>query len=120
MLLATGMWMFVLHTSLNITGTSDHYAIKTFFGLLETVTPHLFGMALLVFILTHCFAIIQEVKQEDFRKFSLIFFLLMLITNLSGFFITKQNIFFAFVKLTSTILFILFSLWAMFKLYRLR
>ena len=53
LLLATGVWMFVLHTSLSIEGVLDYYAPKTFFGLLETVSPHLFAMGLLIFVLTH-------------------------------------------------------------------
>ena len=119
LLFITGLWMFVLHTSLSIEGTLDYYAPKTFFGLLETVSPHLFGMGVLVFVLTHFFAIIQGVKQEKYRGFSLWLFLMMLLSNLSGFFIGEENTLLALVKLASTFLFILYGLWAMIKVYKL-
>lgn len=119
LLLATGVWMFVLHTSLSIEGVLDYYAPKTFFGLLETVSPHLFAMGLLIFVLTHFFAIIKGIKQENFRSFTLVLFCFMLVMNISGFFIVEEGMFFAFIKLTSTILFVVYNLWAMFKLYKL-
>ena len=46
MLLLSGLGMFMLNTSLSIEGTSAYYAPKSFYGLLETVSPHLFGMGL--------------------------------------------------------------------------
>ena len=119
LLLVTGLWMFALHTSLNIEGTLEYYAPKTFFGLLETVSPHLFGMGLLVFVLTHFFAVVQGVKQEKFRGFSVMLFLLMLVMNVSGFFIAEESTVFALVKLVSTVLFVFYTLWAMFKVYKL-
>ena len=124
MLLATGLWMFVLHTSLSIDGTLEYYAPKTFFGLLETVSPHFFGMGVLVFIVTHFFAIIQlpmmqDIKQNRYRWLSLGLFSLMFLTNFSGFFIAEESGFFALLKLVSTLGFVGYSLWAMFKVYKL-
>ena len=119
MLLATGLWMFVLHTSISIEGTLEYYAPKTFFGLLETVSPHLFGMGVFVFIVTHFFAIIQDVEHKTYRWLSLGLFILMLLSNVSGFFIAAQSDFFALLKLVSTLGFVGYSLWAMFKVYKL-
>jgi len=119
LLLATGVWMFVLHTSLSVEGTVAYYAPKTFFGLLETVSPHLFGMGILVFVLMHFFGIVQGVKQEGYRGLTLWLFLFMVLTNVSGFFIGEEGSVFALVKLLSTVLFVLYSVWAMFKLYKL-
>jgi len=119
MLLFTGMWLFVLHTSLSVDGILDYYAPKTLFGLLETVSPHLFAMGLVVFILTHFFAIVTSAKQEKFRLFSILFFLIMLLANVSGFFITETGSFFAILKLLSTLLFIGYSLVAIWKVWRL-
>ena len=119
MLLVTGLWMFILHTSLSIDGVLEYYAPKTFFGLLETVSPHLFGMGVLVFIVTHFFAILQDVKQDTYKWLSWGLFLLMFLTNVSGFFIAEQSAFFAFLKLISTLGFVGYSLWAMFKVYKL-
>ena len=119
LLLGTGVWMFILHTSLSVEGTLDYYAPKTFFGLLETVSPHLFAMAVLVFVLTHFFAIIKGVEQSDYRGMTLWLFIFMLVSNVSGFFIVAESTFFALVKLLSTLLFVLHSLWLMAKLYRL-
>jgi hypothetical protein len=119
LLLSTGVWMFVLHTSLSVEGTLAHYAPKTFFGLLETVSPHLFGMGILVFVLTHFFAILQDVNQEKYKYFSHLIFAFMLLTNTSGFFIAQESTFFAAIKLVSTVLYVLYSLWAMIKIRKL-
>ncbi|MCH9814735.1 MAG: hypothetical protein K0U47_12425 [Epsilonproteobacteria bacterium] len=53
LLLITGAWMFTLHTHWSVDGTTAYYTQKSFFGLLETVSPHLFGMSIIFFILTH-------------------------------------------------------------------
>jgi len=118
MLLATGLWMFILHTSLSIEGTLEYYAPKTFFGLLETVSPHLFGMGVLVFIVTHFFAIMKDVQQDRYKWLSWGLFLLMFLSNISGFFIAEQSALFAFAKLISTLGFVGYSLWAIFKVYK--
>jgi len=119
LVLGSGLWMFVTNTSLSLEGTSSHYALKSFYGLLETVSPHLFAMAVLIFILTHFFAIVSGVKHENFRLFSLLFFTVMLLSNISGFFIDESSLFFTLLKLGSTLLFILFSFFALYKLFKM-
>lgn len=120
LLLFTGIWMFMLNTSLSIEGTIAYYAPKSLYGLLETVSPHLFGMGLIIFILTHFFAILKGVKQENFKMFSLLFVLVMLLENLSGFFIMEDGVFFAVIKLLSILVFVVFSCVAMWKLLFLK
>lgn len=120
LLLLSGLGMFVLNTSLSIEGTTAYYAPKSFHGLVETVSPHLFGMGLIIFILTHFFAILRGVKQENFKIFSLLFVLVMLIENLSSFFITEGGIVLAVVKLLSTLLFVVYTCVAMWKLLFLK
>lgn len=110
----TGLWMFIEHTSLSIQGVAEYYSPKSFFGLLETVSPHLFGMGLMVFILTHFFAVIKGVKQKNIWLFLL--FLLVLISNLSGFFIGEGSFIFAGLKLGSTVFMILICFWLMMKI----
>ena len=116
LLLLSGLWMFILNTSLSIEGTAAYYAPKSFHGLLDTVSPHLFGMGLIIFILTHFFAILKGIKQEDFKTFSLLFILVMLLENLSGFFITEDGLILSAVKLVSTLLFVVYTCVAMWKL----
>ena len=120
LLLFTGVWMFVLNTSLSIEGTTAYYAPKSFHGLIETVSPHLFGMGLIIFILTHFFAILKGVKQENFKTFSLLFVLVMLLENLSAFFITEDGLILPVVKLLSTLLFVVYTYVAMWKLLFLK
>jgi len=120
LLLFTGVWMFVLNTSLSIEGTTAYYAPKSFHGLIETVSPHLFGMGLIIFILTHFFAILKGVKQENFKTFSLLFVLVMLLENLSAFFITEDGLILPVVKLLSTLLFVVYTCVAMWKLLFLK
>jgi len=120
LLLITGMWMFVLNTSLSVEGTTAYYAPKSFHGLLDTASPHLFGMGLIIFILTHFFAILKGVKQENFKMFSLLFVLVMLVENLSGFLITEEGLILSVVKLLSTLLFVVYTCVAMWKLFFLK
>lgn len=120
LLLFTGVWIFVLNTSLSIEGTSAYYAPKSFHGLLDTVSPHLFGMGLILFILTHFFAILKGVKQENFKTFSLLFILVLLVENLSVFFIVEDGIVFSVLKLLSTLLFVVYTCVAMWKLLFLK
>lgn len=119
-LLLTGLWMFILNTSLSVEGTAAYYAPKSFYGLLETVSPHLFGMGLIIFILTHFFAILKGVKQESFRTFSILFILVMLLENISGFFIIENGVSLAVIKLLSTLLFVVYTFIAMWKLLFLK
>jgi hypothetical protein len=119
MLLLTGLWMFTLHTSLSLDGATEYYAPKSFYGLLETVNPHLFGMGLLVFVITHFFAVVKNISQVNYRIFSLFLFLTMLVTNLSGFFIMEVGGFFSLLKLLSTLLFVGYALVASYKLFKI-
>lgn len=119
LVLLSGLWMFVSNTSLGIEGTAGYYAPKSFYGLLETVSPHLFSMAVLIFILTHFFAIVSGVEHKKFRLFSTLFFVVMLLSNFSGFFITEQSLFFTLLKLLSTLLFTLFTLFSLYKLFKI-
>lgn len=116
LLLFTGVWMFVLNTSLSIEGIAAYYTPKSFYGLLETVNPHLFGMGLIIFILTHFFAILKGVKQENLKTFSALFVLVILVENVSGFFISEESLIFAVVKLLSMLLFVVYTCIAMWKL----
>lgn len=109
LLLLSGLWMFILHTSLTIYGVLNYYESKSFLGLLEIVNPHLFSMGVFVFVLTHFFSIVKGVKQKKFVLFSIFFFITMLLLNLSVFFIFKGTLLIAFLKLFSTLLFLVFS-----------
>ena len=104
LILLSGSLMFIEHTSLSIEGVISYYEPKSFFGLLETVSPHLFGMGVMVFILTHFFAVIKGINQQRFWLYAL--FVLMLFSNAFGFFITEGSFVFAGLKLGSTVLMI--------------
>jgi len=119
MLTGSGMWMFVLHTSMSVEGTAAYYAPKSIFGILETVTPHLFGMGTLVFVLTHFFAILKDIDQKRYGIFSIGFFSVMLLANLSGFFITEESVWFvALLKLAATCIFLAYTLVSVWRLLR--
>jgi len=77
-------------------------------------------MGLIIFILTHFFAILKGVKQENIKTFSILFVLVMLVENVSGFFIMEDGMFFAVIKLLSALLFIVYTCVAMWKLLFLK
>ena len=107
LLLLTGLWMFIEHTTLSVEGVMRYYEPKSFFGLLETVSPHLFGMGLVVFILTHFFAVVKGINQQKFWLYAL--FVLMFLSNFSGFLIEESLLVVAIIKLLSTLLFLVSS-----------
>lgn len=119
LVLFSGLWLFVGNTSLGLEGTASYYAPKSFYGLLQTVSPHLFSMAVLIFILTHFFAIVSGVEHQKFRFFSTLFFSIMLLSNVSGFFIAEKSLFFALLKILSTLLFTLFTCFSLYKLFKI-
>lgn len=111
LLLLSGLWMFWEHTSLTIEGVMRYYEPKSFFGLLETVSPHLFGMGVTLFILTHFFTIVEEFTQQKLWLYAL--FMMMVVSNFSGFFIGEAGLIFSMLKLGSTVLMIGGCFWLM-------
>ncbi len=109
MLLVTGLWMLLLHTSFNVEHFTDYYVQKSVFGLLEVVTPHLFAMGTIVFILTHFLSLTQRNSSFE-NKLTLTLFSIMLISNFSGFVITEHTTYLVWVKIISIILFLAFML----------
>lgn len=117
MLLITGIWMLLLHTSLDLTAFTQYYVEKSFYGLLETVTPHLFAMGTIVFILTHFLALKNKNTSLE-STLSNLLFISMISSNLSVFFITEVTSWLIWLKIISTILFLLLSfflIWFVFK-----
>ncbi len=102
MLLLSGLWMFVQYISVD--GVSTYYAKKSFFGLLETVSPHLFGMGVVFFILTHFFAVVKGISKPS--RLITVLFIMMVVSNLSGFFIYHDSVLLALVKVLSTLIMI--------------
>ncbi|CAA6800606.1 MAG: Unknown protein [uncultured Sulfurovum sp.] len=114
MLLITGIWMLLLHNSLSIESLTDYYVKKSLYGILDVLTPHLFAMGTVIFILTHLLSL--KNKNSAFEsKVTLLLFLVMLISNFSLFFITELTSWMIWVKLISTILFLLLSFLTMWR-----
>lgn len=118
MLLLSGLWMFVLHTGLSVDGTSAYYAKKSFYGLLETVSPHLFGMGVIFFILTHFFTMVKGLEKPS--NLIMMLFIMMIISNFIGFFITHASVVFTLLKVLSTLLMIGVSFMLIWKLQTFR
>ncbi len=120
MLIGSGFWMFLLHTSMSLQATIDYYAPKSLFGLLETVSPHLFGMGLFVFVTTHFFAVIKKATFAYDQQFAILFFGVVVLENIAGFLITKESILFASIKLFCVVLFVILSAVSLWRVWRLR
>lgn len=116
MLLVTGIWLLLLHTSLTVESFTEYYVKKSLFGLLEVVTPHLFAMGTTLFIVTHFLALNKKnTPYED--KLTLTLFTVMLVSNLSVFFITEQTTWIVWIKSLSTLLFLIFSLLTIYRVF---
>ena len=116
LLLISGVWMFIEHSSLNIITMSHYYGQKTLFGLLETLTPHLFGMGTVVFILSH-FLALQNKNSKIEAQLSLGLFILMILSNFTVFFIEETSFSIALIKLVSTFLLLLTFFIIIIKVY---
>lgn len=106
LILLSGFWMFLEHTSLSLEGVMKYYAPKSFFGLLETVSPHLFGMGVALFIVTHFYAVIKGLASKKVYLVSIGVFLLIFLANVVGFFVEEGFLIAAVIKLLSTLFFI--------------
>ena len=114
MLLITGIWMVLLNSSSNIESLTDHYVKKSLYGILEIVTPHLFAMGTIIFILTHFLSL--KNKNSIFEsKLTLTLFTVMLISNLSMFLISQTIVWVVWLKILSVLLFILLTLVTMWR-----
>jgi len=116
MLLLTGIWMLLLHTSLSVDDFSNYYVQKSVFGILEVSTPHLFAMGTVIFILTH-FLSLNKRNSSFESKLTLALFTVMIISNLSGFIISEQTTYLVWVKIISTVLFLVFSLLSLWRVF---
>jgi len=116
MLLLTGIWMLLLHTSLSVDGFSDYYVQKSVFGLLEVATPHLFAMGTVIFILTHFLSLNRRNSSFE-SKLTIALFTVMIVSNLSGFIITEQTTYLVWVKIISTVLFLVFSFLGIWRVF---
>ena len=116
MLLITGIWMLLLHTTLSIESFTNYYVQKSIFGLLEVVSPHLFAMGTIVFIVTHFLSLKQRNSSFE-NKLTVMLFAVMLISNFSGFVITEHTTYFTWVKMLSTVLFFVFMLLSMWRVF---
>ena len=116
MLLVTGIWMLILHTSLSLESFTNYYVEKSVFGLLEVATPHLFAMGTIVFIITHFLSLNR--KNSSFEsKLTIALFTVMLVSNFSGFFVTEQTTYLVWVKIVSTLLFFIFMLLVIWRVF---
>ena len=116
LLLITGISMLLLHTSFTLEGFTNYYVQKSVYGLLEVVTPHLFAMGTVIFILTHFLALKNKNSVLE-SKLTLLLFTVMLVSNLSVFFISETMPWLVSVKLISTSLFLLLSLVIMWRVF---
>ena len=117
MLLITGVWMLLLHTSLSLEGFSNYYAEKSSFGLLEVVTPHLFAMGIVIFVLTH-FLSLKNKNSSLESKVTLLLFAMMILSNISVFFITETTKWISVIKFSSTLAFLLLCMFVMFRVFK--
>lgn len=116
LLFITGIWMLFLHTPLNVEAFTNYYINKSIFGLLEIITPHLFAMGTTIFILSHFLAL--KNKNSLFEsKIAIMLFTTMLISNFAPLIITTTATWIIWLKIISTLLFILLSLLISWKIF---
>lgn len=108
MLLITGTWLLLLHTTFSFESFTHYYVQKSLFGALEIVTPHLFAMGMVVFILTHFLSLKKKNTPLESKATSLLFTVTILL-NVSMFCITTNSTWVAGLKLLATLAFLVLS-----------
>ena len=116
MLISSGMWMLLLHSTLEFESFTNYYVQRSTFGLLEVVTPHLFGMGIIIFILTH-FLSLKKKNSSLETKATLLLFSVSIVLNMSVFFITETTAWVSWIKLFSTLGFLGLSLFVMWRVW---
>ena len=116
MLLATGVWLLLLHTSFSLESFTDYYVQKSLFGLLEILTPHLFAMGTVIFVLTHFLSLHKQNTISE-NRLTLTLFLFMLLSNFSGFLIMESSSWMIWFKLLTTTLFVILSLLTIYRVF---
>lgn len=116
MLFITGIWLLLLHASFSLESFTNYYVQKSVFGLLEVASPHLFSMGIVIFILTH-FLSLQNKYTSFESKLTISLFTVMLISNLSTFLVTQNNMWIIWIKISTTILFLLLSLFTIKRVF---
>ena len=116
LLLITGVWMLLLHTSFSLESITNYYVKKSLLGNLEVITPHLFAMGTVVFTLTH-FLALKCLNSSFESKVSLALFGVMLLSNLTPLGINETMAWLVWVKIGSTLLFLVLSLVIMVQVF---
>jgi hypothetical protein len=116
LMMITGIWMVLLQTSFNLENITNYYIDKSLLGVLEVLTPHLFAMGTVVFILTHFLSLKNKNTVLETRVSSLLF-LVMLLSNLSLLFITEATPWMIWLKIVSVLFLLLFSLFLMWRVF---
>lgn len=113
-ILATGVWMFLLSQGLSNTDvlTTLMHIIKTpepksLHNFVEVAAPHLFAMSTLIFVLAHFMIFSTRFSHKFSLRVSLLLFILALLNILSYLLISFGFIVSGWVKLLTIFLFIL-------------
>ncbi len=109
----SGLGLFVLDESWS---SSQSELKKSFEGMLEVVTPHLFAMAIFAFVINHFLLFIQGFCQKKALKFSMFIYLVIVLINFSGYFASLGFVAFIWIKIFFLLIFTLSFLWVFYKI----
>ncbi len=113
-ILATGIWLFLLSQGLNdlgsISATVQHIVhspeAKSLHNLVEVATPHMFAMGMMIFVVAHFMLFSTKISQRTSLIVALILFALALFNIVSYGAISFGLLMTGWVKLISLFLFV--------------
>ena len=118
LILGSGLWLFLLSQGLESSESVMH-TIKNFIttpadksleGLIEVVTPHLFAMGTLIFVVAHFMLFSTKISQKVSLIVAMILFIFALFDIFSYFAIILGLLVSGWIKLVSMLLFVLLFL----------
>jgi hypothetical protein len=118
LILVSGLWLFLLSQGLESSGSVMQTiknvittpADKSVEGLIEVVTPHLFSIGILIFVVAHFMLFSTKISQKVSLIVAMILFAFALFDIFSYFAITFGLLVSGWIKLVSMSLFVLLFL----------
>ncbi|MEA3521679.1 MAG: hypothetical protein U9R50_01755 [Campylobacterota bacterium] len=115
LLILSGLWIFILKSGLTFQGIEEYYAPKSYKGILEIAQPHLLAIGIFIMVNSHFFLFSKKEKKKAILLSNSLY-ISALILILSPLLINEESYFFVFIKLLSTLMFILLVLHVSIKL----
>ncbi len=126
MLLVSGVTLFLSKIGIGLDDITKYYhgdealyiSAKSFYGLLESSTPHLGAMGLFIMVIGHFILFVSHKYRKGIVPIFIALFISAFLDIVSGFFVSRGFLWFSILKQVSFITFISFSIYVTFIVFK--